>query len=193
MLFHFGPGAVSAYPIAAGSRSWPTPLEEFSVLTLEVDPVWDVPLSIQEEMRAQGKPVLTRVPAGQGNPLGTHWIGTSIPGIGIHGTNAPSSIYSLQTHGCIRVHPVNIGALFEKVSLGAPGRVIYEPVLLALADGLVYLEAHPDGYRVGQPAAEVARKLAREAGVENAVDWNAAEEVIRKREGIARVVGWFID
>ena len=69
---------------------------------------WIVPESIQEEMRREGKDVLTRVPPGPDNPLGRHWIGLSIGGIGIHGTIAPSSVYHFRSHGCIRLHPDDV-------------------------------------------------------------------------------------
>jgi L,D-transpeptidase ErfK/SrfK len=59
MLFYFEGGKLSkSFPIAAGRRSWPTPTGEFEILTLEEDPVWDVPPSIQAEMARQGKPGL---------------------------------------------------------------------------------------------------------------------------------------
>src|SRR4030095_10115032 len=106
MLFHFDKGQIGCgCPIAAGRPDWRTPLGDFEVLSKEEDPTWDVPPSIQDEMRRAGKPVLSHVPPSAKNPLGEYWIGTSLSGIGIHGTNAPSSIYKLATHGCIRLHP----------------------------------------------------------------------------------------
>jgi L,D-transpeptidase ErfK/SrfK len=188
MLFHFGKGITHMYPIAAGQPSWRTPLGPFTVLTMEMNPIWDVPLSIQDEMRAEGRPVLTKVLPGPNNPLGEYWIGTSFPGIGIHGTNAPASIYSLQTHGCIRLHPENIGDLFERVQIGATGRIVYEPVLLTVVDGVVYLEVHADPYGKGAQPLDVARNLARNAGLEESADWTEVMRVVRKHEGVARAV-----
>jgi L,D-transpeptidase ErfK/SrfK len=106
-------GTVQGFPIAAGKRGWKTPRGDFKILVTESNPTWDVPLSIQEEMRREGKPVLTQVPPSPENPLGKYWIGLSIPGIGIHGTNHPGSIYGLVTHGCIRLHPDDIAMLFS--------------------------------------------------------------------------------
>src|SRR5262245_55444282 len=52
MLFFFEAGQFSrAYPITAGRASWRTPLGDFTILTMEKNPTWDVPPSIQEEMR----------------------------------------------------------------------------------------------------------------------------------------------
>ena len=43
------------------------------------------------------------VPPGPNNPVGTRWMGLSIRGYGIHGTNVPSSIGKAASHGCIRM------------------------------------------------------------------------------------------
>jgi L,D-transpeptidase ErfK/SrfK len=73
MLFHFNAGEAScSFPVAAGKPSWRTPVGEFEVILMEEDPTWDVPPSIQEEMRRSGKPVLTHVPPSPENPLGKH-------------------------------------------------------------------------------------------------------------------------
>lgn len=80
--------------------------------------------------------------------MGGYWIGLSFPSYGIHGTNAPLSIYDFQSRGCIRMHPDDAGALFRQVKVGQRGEIIYEPVLLAqLQDGEILLEAHRDPYR----------------------------------------------
>ena len=61
-------------------------------------------------------------------------------------TNAPSSIYSLQTHGCIRLHPDDIKKLFESVDEGVRGEIIYEPLLTARVGNSAFIEVHPDIY-----------------------------------------------
>ena len=55
--------SVRAYPIAAGRRSWATPVGAFTITSREIDPVWEVPLSIQREMEQQGKTVITQFDA----------------------------------------------------------------------------------------------------------------------------------
>ena len=189
MLSYFREGmVVRQYPIAAGKPTWQTALGAFSVVTMETDPVWDVPASIQEEMRKQGKRVVTRVPPSPENPLGAFWIGLSIPGLGIHGTNQPTSIYKLQTHGCVRLYPDDIRDLFSKVHVGAIGRIIYEPVLLTKAGGGVFLEVHRDPYRKAADPLHRVREMAQAAGLSDVVDWRLVQEVVRKSEGIARNV-----
>jgi L,D-transpeptidase ErfK/SrfK len=185
MLFYTAPdGAMRAYPVGLGRPTWPTFVGTFSVASLETNPVWDVPRSIQEEMRRAGKPVLTRVAPGPDNPLGALWIGLDRPGYGIHGTNAPASIYHFQTHGCIRLHPDDIAGLFALVNVGTPGEIVYEPLLLSRdAEGRIWLEAHQDIYRrVRDPLAAV-RELASHEELEGEMDWAAVRAVLRARQG----------
>lgn len=187
VLFHYREGTFDAhFPVAVGRRDWPTPLGPFSIRVREENPTWDVPVSIQEEMRREGHRVLTTVPPGPDNPLGRHWLGLTLPGVGIHGTNVPSSIYRSTTHGCIRMHPDDVAALFGAVAVGDTGRTIYEPVLVAvLPDGRVFLEVHPDFYRRVPDPLDLAIDLLDRAGVLDRVDRRAVARVVAAREGIA--------
>jgi L,D-transpeptidase ErfK/SrfK len=148
MLFYFREGQmIQHFPVGLGRPDWRTPTGDFTIAMKEENPTWDVPQSIQAEMRRAGKPVQTCVPPGPDNPLGKHWLGLSIAGIGIHGTIAPSSIYRFQTHGCIRAHPDDIAELFRLVSRGTTGMLVYKPVRISNIGEDVYLEVHPDVYR----------------------------------------------
>jgi L,D-transpeptidase ErfK/SrfK len=116
MLYYFNDGElVAAYPVGLGKPSWPTPIGNFMIASKIANKTWLVPRSIQEEMHREGKAVITEVPPGPSNPLGRYWLGLSLSGIGIHGTIAPASIYRFQSHGCIRLHPDDIEALFTQV------------------------------------------------------------------------------
>lgn len=187
VLFHYREGVFDThFPVAVGRRDWPTPLGPFSIRVREENPTWDVPVSIQEEMRREGHRVLTKVPPGPDNPLGRHWLGLTLPGVGIHGTNVPSSIYRSTTHGCIRMHPDDVASLFGAVAVGDTGRSIYEPVLVAaLPDGRVFLEVHPDVYRRVPHALDLAIDLLDRAGVLDRVDRRAVARVVEARAGIA--------
>ncbi|MEW5756979.1 MAG: L,D-transpeptidase family protein [Pseudomonadota bacterium] len=190
MLFFFREGNLSrVYPVGLGRRSWPTPSGEFTVRSREINKDWIVPVSIQEEMRREGQIVRTRVPPGPDNPLGKYWLGLSRPGYGIHSTIAPMSIYQFRSHGCIRVHPDDIEALFTEVRIGMPVRIVYRPLLLALRDdGRLFLEAHPDVYRRGEATLETLRATAEAYQLAERIDWPAAEAVIAAQEGVARDV-----
>ncbi len=174
-----------AYPITVGRRTWPTPVGAFTIMSKETDPVWDVPVSIQREMEQQGQPVITRMAASPANPLGRYWLGLSLPGLGIHGTNALSSIYAFASHGCIRMHPDDIAELFSRVSVGTAGVLIYQPVIMAVIDGRVWVEAHPDQYRRLGDAMDSLRDAADLAGLGAAIDWALVDEVVRQRRGRA--------
>ncbi|HXP23377.1 MAG TPA: L,D-transpeptidase, partial [Candidatus Sulfotelmatobacter sp.] len=55
---------------------------------------------------------------GIGNPLGTRWMGLSVKGFGIHGTDRPDSIGHNASHGCIRLRNRDIEDLFARVKVG---------------------------------------------------------------------------
>ena len=189
MLFYFKSGKLeAAYPAAVGRRTWRTPQGDFEVLEKQKNKTWIVPVSIQKEMMRKGLPVQEKVPPGPDNPLGQHWIRIS-PSAGIHGTNAPASIYKFQTHGCIRLLPENIATLFDEVTVGTPIKIIYEPVLLArLPDGNYYLEVHPDIYREADDPLATVKKMAEATGADSMIDWQEVHKAIRERRGLAENV-----
>lgn len=187
LIYFFSQGRLERYyPIGLGRADWPTPTGEFAIVNKRENPVWNVPKSIQEEMRREGKIVQTRVPPGPENPLGQHWLGLSIPGYGIHGTIAPTSVYQFRSHGCIRTHPDDIAALFERVTVGTPGRIIYKNLLLGESSGRIYLEVHPDIYRRAPSAVTELDDLLNQFNLHDKVDRQRAITIIGKQEGIAR-------
>lgn len=148
MLYLFQGGKlVRFYGIGPGREDWPTDLGETTVINRKRNPAWVVPRSIQAEMAAKGEPVITRMEPGPDNPLGAFWIGLGIPNLGIHGTNAPASVYDFRSHGCLRMNAADIEDLFGRVKVGLPVRIIYKPVLTArTASGEKLIEVHPDPY-----------------------------------------------
>jgi L,D-transpeptidase ErfK/SrfK len=192
MLFHFESGQLSgAYPVAIGrpGKQWQTPIGSFTVIQMREDPTWRVPASIQQEEEEQGKEVVDEIEPGPNNPLGKYWIGLSFPVIGIHGTNRPISVYSYRTHGCVRLHPDDIEALFNAVDLNDRGEIVYLPVMLArLDDGRIFLESEKDIYRKGTGGIAAVRALAQASRIDNQIDWFRAGEVVNDQEGIAREV-----
>ena len=187
MLFYFRHGQlVRHFPVGLGRPDWRTPTGDFTIVIKEENPTWDVPPSIQEEMRREGKPVLTCVPPGPDNPLGKHWLGLSIAGIGIHGTIAPASIYRFQTHGCIRAHPDDIAGLFPLIFRGTRGPLLYKPLFLARIGDKVFLETHRDIYRREPDLWRSFLQTIRDGDLDFLVDRSLAEDIIRKQEGVAR-------
>ena len=106
-------GKRRAYPIAVGQPAYPTPSGIYRIITKQTNPTWFPP----DSPWAAG---LGPVPPGVSNPLGTRWMGTSAPGIGIHGTPQSYSIGSAASHGCIRMYIHDAEALFEQVEIGTP-------------------------------------------------------------------------
>ena len=187
MLFFFD-STVAGLPVAVGRRTWATPVSEFQIATRETDPTWDVPASIRAEAQRLGRTLPASVPPGPENPLGRFWIGLTGGAVGIHGTNAPSSIYGAVTHGCMRLHPDDVAWLFPRVTVGMTVRTVYEPVLLADIGGRIYLEVHPDVYRREPNALAAVKAMAAGRGLTGRIDWAAAARVVGLRHGIARDV-----
>ncbi|WP_237754370.1 L,D-transpeptidase family protein [Geobacter sp. OR-1] len=181
----------SMYPVAVGKpsfkekRGWHTPTGNFTIVGKIRDPVWKVPLSIKNEMKSQGKDLPEEVPPGVGNPLGKYALRTSIPGILIHGTNAPASIYGFSSHGCIRVYPDHMEQLFRDVRLKTLGEIVYRPVKVAQSeDGRVFMEVHPDVYDRVKNLEIEAWKIITNNNVNARVDWEKVMRAVDSRSGV---------
>lgn len=189
MLFYPWEGTVVGMPVSVGTAGWKTPIQPFRILTKETDPTWDVPESIRREALAKGRVLPRAVPPGPDNPLGKYWLGLSIPSVGIHGTNAPTSIYRVTTHGCIRMGAGDIAWLFTRVEINTPGQFIYEPILLTVTQDDVLLEVHRDVYsRLKMAPVAVVHGLAERAGVLDQIAWGRVEQVLAARHGVARSI-----
>ncbi|BAF59612.1 MAG: L,D-transpeptidase family protein [Pelotomaculum sp.] len=90
------------YQVAMGRYESPTPVGNWEVISMETNP-----------------------PA----VMGTRWLGLNIPygNYGIHGTNAPHSIGSFASHGCIRMFNSDVEELFTLVTVGTPVTIIGTP------------------------------------------------------------------
>jgi len=147
-LFYFPPRTdgeplvVETYPIGIGRAGWATPTGATTVISKARDPVWFVPASVRQEHLEAGDPLPRQVPPGPDNPLGEYVLGLGIPGYLIHGTNKPAGVGMRISHGCVRLFPENIEALYGKVAIGTSVRIVNQPFLFgAHGDDLVF-EAH---------------------------------------------------
>lgn len=111
---------VKSYPVAAGQPAYPTPTGTYAVVNMTRDPTWLPPNS---DWAKEAKPI----PPGTENPLGTRWMGTSAPGVGMHGVppSEDASIGTYASHGCIRMHNWDAVDLFDRIVIGMP--VIIRP------------------------------------------------------------------
>jgi lipoprotein-anchoring transpeptidase ErfK/SrfK len=192
-LYYFRHGKLAiSLPVALGVNvksdkyDWKTPTGKFRITAKMKDPTWHVPPSIQSEMEDRGKEVITSVPPGDTNPLGKFAVKTSIPGILIHSTTKPWSIYSFASHGCIRVYPEQMEEFFKEIKVNTPGEIIYKPVKLAVTDeGRVFLEVHRDVYGKSSGLAMEARRLIEKQKLSELVDWKKVDSIVRLKSGIA--------
>ncbi len=102
------------FHVATGQASYPTPIGDFEIVTMQRNPWWYPP---QGSAWAAGE---QPVPPGPGNPLGTRWMGISSPYVGIHGTPDAASVGYSASHGCIRMLIPEAEWLFNHVDVGTP-------------------------------------------------------------------------
>ncbi|MEF3305442.1 L,D-transpeptidase [Paenibacillus sp. GYB003] len=84
---------VRSYPVGIGRMVTATPTGRFTVVNKAPNP---------------------------GGPFGAFWMGLSKPHYGIHGTNDPTSIGKMVSHGCIRMHNHDVLELQRMVPIGTP-------------------------------------------------------------------------
>ncbi len=187
---------VVTYPVSIGKMDWRTPLGETRVIAKQKDPTWYPTESVREEHARDGDPLPASVPAGPKNPLGRYELRLAV-GQGtylIHGTNNPIAVGLPVTHGCIRLYPEDVAALFPMVPVGTPVRLINQPIKVAWVDGELLLEAHPPVDAQGQtiePDLEQFSNLLQAAVGDQtvAIHWDYAREVLQKADGVLATVG----
>ena len=64
----------------------------------------------------------------------------------MHGTHMPLGVGRLVSHGCTRMYPEHIKALFPLVPVGTTVEYIYEPVMIGFKNGHIYLSVNQDYY-----------------------------------------------
>src|SRR5579864_4407826 len=95
---------LKTYPIAVGARGTPSPDGDFVIINHAKDPTY---LHGDKE-----------IAPGKDNPLGTRWMGLSLKGYGIHGTNVQSSVGKAISHGCFRMRKQDVEELYTLVQVG---------------------------------------------------------------------------
>jgi lipoprotein-anchoring transpeptidase ErfK/SrfK len=102
--------AIKVYSVAVGKPSTPSPVGTFTIERRVANPTY----------HHNGKTVLP----GPENPVGTRWMGLSIKGYGIHGTNEPKSIGKAASHGCIRMAKADLEELYPLVQVGDAVQIV---------------------------------------------------------------------
>lgn len=194
-----GPGKkqiVITYPVSIGRMVWHSPLGETRIIAKERHPNWYPTESVRQEHAARGDPLPKVVPPGPKNPLGEYKMRLAV-GDGtyeIHGTNNPVAVGLAVTHGCIRMYPDDVAALFASVSVGTKVWLINEPVKIAYVDGKLLMEVHPPVDREGQTAAVdpelMSQKLRGALGPDTAaIHWDFTRKALEAATGVPTVVG----
>lgn len=145
-LFFYQDGKLKkVYPVAVGKAMTQTNLGVHKIGAKAFNPTWHIPKSIQRE---RGDGVQT-VPPGPKNPLGPVFVRLGNPklGLGIHGTNNPSSVPGVRSHGCVRMKSPDALEFAKTVHTGTTAIVSYEMVALNQdAAGHLWLAAFKDPY-----------------------------------------------
>ncbi len=185
-LYHFFPkyGMVTTYPVGIGVSGWETPVAAGRITHRQMDPTWVVPEALREKYGT------VSIPPGKNNPLGKYWIGLSLDGYGIHGTNFPWGVGRLVSHGCIRLYPEHISLLYKEVYVNKPFEIVYEPLKIGIKDHSIFMEVHPDVYkRIPDMFAHAKNRLI-DLGFWNSVSAATVKEIIQKQNGIPAHVGY---
>lgn len=191
-----GKRVVITYPVSIGKLGRTTPLGQTRVIGKIKHPSWYPPASIRKEHAEAGDPLPGVIGPGPDNPLGDYKIrlGFGDGTYEIHGTNNPTAVGLAITHGCIRMYPEDVAALFAQLPVGTSVRLINVPVKVAWIDGELLLEAHPPVNAQGEsfePDVDQFSDLLRAAVGDTtvAIDWDYAREVLRKANGVIATVG----
>lgn len=99
-----GETTMATFSVAVGAARTPSPIGEFVIVSRVANPTY----------YRRG----LVIPTGQNNPVGTRWLGLSLKGYGIHGTNAPLSVGRAASHGCIRLRNGEMERLFTMLQIG---------------------------------------------------------------------------
>lgn len=138
---------VLTYAHGIGRQDWQTPLGKTRIIRKIKNPSWNPPASIRREHAAEGDPLPPVVLPGPHNPLGTRALHLALPGeYRIHGTDI-DKVYGIGmqvTHGCVRMYPEDIEALFDMVTPGTAVYIVKQPIKVGWLRNTLYLEAHPD-------------------------------------------------
>ena len=188
---------VITYPVSIGRMDWRSPLGQTWIAGKEKHPSWYPPESIRKEHAANGDPLPKVVPPGPKNPLGDYKMRLAV-GDGtyeIHGTNNPLAVGMAITHGCIRMYPEDVSALFAAVPLGTKVWLSNDPVKVAYVDGDLLVEAHlpvdAEGQTTTAPNLELlSRQLDHALGKSTAaIRWDFARDALQSATGMPTLVG----
>lgn len=201
-LFYFPKGGrhdapvVITYPVGTGVKGFVTPVGETRVIRKVPHPVWIPTAHILAAHAKEGDPIPKIYPAGPNNPMGQWALETALSHgeIYIHGTNNPVAIGMSVSHGCIRLYPEDIAALYPIVPVGTPVDVVDDPILATLQNGKLYLSIHPPTDSDNVPAKPDYDRISQviDQAIGNAVvaiDWKRVRRMAVRADGMPELIG----
>jgi L,D-transpeptidase ErfK/SrfK len=191
------PQEVLTYPLGIGREGWHTPYMKTYIAEKKVNPNWYPPESIRKEHEEKGDPLPKIVMSGPDNPLGYFAMRLGRPDYLIHGTNKPYGLGMRVSHGCVRLYPEDIEALFAEVSLKTPVNIINQPYKIGVKDNVIYLEAHPfldeDTEKFENNLTSVVALIVEVSNDKDyELDWSTAYEAINKPTGLPVAIGMYL-
>jgi L,D-transpeptidase ErfK/SrfK len=186
---------VHTYPIGIGKVGWKTPEGVTKIVRRQKDPVWRPTASIiREHLKERGEKLEAVVKAGPDNPLGRHAFYLGWPTYMIHGTNKPAGVGLRSSHGCIRLYPEDIAALFESAPIGTAVRVVNQPFVFGWHDGALHIQAFdvleddPRDWKKAQAKLlnkAMAERIRKELQArKEKIDWEAVAKLTEEPRGI---------
>lgn len=186
---------VITYPIGVGKVGWATPIGSTTVVSKRKNPMWTPPDSVRKEHAKKGDPLPARVPAGPDNPLGAYAMNLGWPSYLIHGTNKPPGVGMRASHGCIRLYPEDIAALFPTIAIGTKVTVVNQPLLYRWQGNNLYVQSYPpvvegEDESVAPPPVVFDDRLADQMWQQTkahagAVNWDLVKRVVTQTKGIS--------
>ena len=91
--------------------------------------------------------------------MGEYALRLGFPSYLIHGTNKPYGVGLSVSHGCVRLYPKGIEALFHQVSVGTQVRIVDQPYLAGWRGNKLYLEVHASARQPGKIEKRLVKLL----------------------------------
>src|SRR5690606_9857351 len=151
--------------------------------------------SILENHRRLGKSIQPTMPPGPKNPLGKFAISTGFKNIVIHGTPYPMGVGVRSSHGCVRMLPEDIRALYQMVNIGTPVTIVHEPYKVGYLGKNIFIESHVPisgaKYSGIYSTDSLVQKLANKIGKKITIQWSDANRIRSQSSGYPQIIGNF--
>ncbi|MDD3760395.1 MAG: L,D-transpeptidase family protein [Acidithiobacillus sp.] len=192
-LFYYPPhgNTVDTFPIGIGREGWNTPTGTTTITAKIRDPSWTPPASIRAEHAKNGDPLPAVVGPGPDNPLGQFALRLGWKGYLLHGTNKPYGVGMRVSHGCIRLMPNDIEALFAQVAPGTVVQVVDQPWLWGERDGSYFLQVFPPLHEnpdTREQEQAFRRWLQEQIPTGMQISWVKALQVFREADGVPTLI-----